>query len=82
MVSKGYKENVELADRPPSYEEVVHEETDRELNEAGEERDVEGGDVASGSQGPMDKKPDVRKILLSGEVPSATSTACYANSRL
>lgn len=60
-VQVGYNDKSELTEAPPSYDEIVNDEEDWELDEAGDEENHEN--VTSQDEHRTDEKPDVRKFL-------------------
>lgn len=62
-VPVGYSENDEPTDAPPSYDEVVNDEEDWALDEAGDKGHGGRSPALAESQAFGNEKPDVRKIL-------------------
>ena len=62
-VQLGYNDSPELDEAPPSYDEIVEDEEDWELDEAGDEKIDDRKRVESKDQDLTADKPDVRKIL-------------------
>ena len=62
-VQVGYNENGEPSEPPPSYEEVIHDEEDWELDEAANESNSGREIATTQEQEQSNGKPDVRKIL-------------------